>query len=37
MEIDLVVAIGACLTAFGMGYAGGSLVRIARKAIESID
>lgn len=26
-----------CLTAFGLGYAGGAIRRIARQAIESLD
>jgi hypothetical protein len=33
----MTIAIAACLTAFGIGYSGGALIRIARKAIESID
>jgi hypothetical protein len=35
MNIYLVV--GYCLSGFGIGYAGGSLIRIARRAIESCD
>lgn len=37
MAIDMTIAIAACLSAFGMGYAAGSLIRIARRAIESIE
>lgn len=29
--------VGCCIVAFGIGYGGGSLIRIARKAVESID
>jgi hypothetical protein len=29
--------IGLCFTAFGIGYAGGSIQRIARRAIETLD
>lgn len=29
--------VGYCLTAFGLGYAGGAIRRIARQAIESLD
>lgn len=29
--------IGLCLTAFGLGYAGGSLQRIIRRAVETLD
>lgn len=29
--------IGLCFTAFGLGYSGGSLQRIARRAIEILD
>jgi hypothetical protein len=29
--------IGYCLTAFGLGYAGGAIRRIARQAIESLE
>lgn len=35
--MTMTIAIAACLGAFGMGYAAGSLIRIGRKAIESID
>lgn len=37
MTVTMSIAIGACLAAFGLGYAGGSLIRIARKSIESLD
>ena len=29
--------IGLCFAAFGLGYAGGSIQRIARRAIEVLD
>lgn len=29
--------IAYCLTAFGLGYAGGAAIRIVRKAFESAD
>lgn len=29
--------IGMCFTAFGLGYAGGSIQRIARRAIETLE
>jgi hypothetical protein len=29
--------IGYCLTAWGIGYAGGSLISIGRRAIEAIE
>lgn len=29
--------VGYCLTAFGLGYAGGAIRRIARQAIEALD
>lgn len=29
--------VGLLFTAFGLGYAGGSVIRIARKAIESAE
>lgn len=29
--------IGYCLTAFGLGYAGGAIRRIARQAIEALE
>ena len=29
--------VGYCLTAFGLGYAAGSLQRIGRRAIETLD
>lgn len=29
--------IGLCFTAFGIGYAGGAIQRIARRAIETLD
>jgi len=35
--MTLLTVIASCLAAFGLGYAGGSAIRIARKAIESID
>jgi hypothetical protein len=35
MSVYLIV--GYCLTAFGLGYAGGAIRRIARQAIESLD
>lgn len=35
MSVGAVIAV--CLVAFGLGYAGGSVIRIARKAIECID
>lgn len=35
--MTVVDIVGYCLTAFGMGYAGGSIIRIARKAVESCD
>jgi hypothetical protein len=28
--------VGYCLTAFGLGYAGGSIQRISRRAIETL-
>lgn len=37
MTITMTIAITACLSGFGIGYAAGSLVRIGRKAIESLD
>lgn len=37
MTINMTTCIAACLSAFGLGYGGGSLIRIARKAIESCD
>lgn len=37
MTVTYTIAISACLAAFGLGYAGGSLIRIGRKAIESLD
>lgn len=37
MAIDMTTAIAVCLSAFGLGYAGGSLIRIARRAFESIE
>lgn len=37
MTVSMSMAIAACLSAFGLGYAGGSIVRIGRKAIESLD
>lgn len=37
MSYSMTVAISACLSAFGIGYAGGHLVRLARRAIESIE
>jgi hypothetical protein len=37
MDISMTMAITACLSAFGIGYAAGSVIRIGRKAIESID
>lgn len=35
--MSMFVVIGACLGAFGLGYAGGSTIRIVRKAFESLD
>jgi hypothetical protein len=29
--------IAACLSAFGIGYAGGAIIRIGRRAIEVLD
>lgn len=29
--------VGYCLSAFGLGYAGGAIRRIARQAVESLD
>jgi hypothetical protein len=29
--------IGYCLSAFGLGYAGGSLIRTVRRSIEILD
>lgn len=29
--------IGLCFSAFGLGYAGGAIQRIARRAIETLD
>lgn len=37
MTVTMSVAITACLSAFGLGYAAGSIIRIGRKAIESLD
>lgn len=37
MTITYGMAITACLSAFGLGYGAGSLIRIGRKAIESLD
>lgn len=37
MTITMPIAIAACLTAWGMGWAAGSMIRLARKAIESLD
>jgi hypothetical protein len=37
MNVTMTVAIASCLSAFGLGYAAGGLIRVARKAIESID
>lgn len=37
MSVTYGMAITACLSAFGIGYAAGSLIRIGRKAIESLD
>jgi hypothetical protein len=36
MAIDMTTTIASCLAAFGIGYGGGSLIRIARRAFESI-
>jgi hypothetical protein len=35
MSVALVVSY--CLIGFGIGYAGGSIIRIARKAVESCE
>lgn len=35
--MTVIQVVGYCLSAFGLGYAAGSLVRITRRAIESID
>lgn len=35
--MSAVTVVGYCLTAFGLGYAGGAIRRIARQAIESLD
>ena len=37
MTMTMGMCITACISAFGVGYAGGSLIRIGRKAIESLD
>jgi hypothetical protein len=37
MTVTMTVAITACMSAFGLGYAGGAIIRVARKAIESLD
>lgn len=37
MEVTMGMAIATCLAAFGLGYSGGSVIRIGRKAIESLD
>lgn len=36
MTIDVTIVIAACMAAFGLGFSGGSLIRIARQAIESL-
>jgi hypothetical protein len=33
----MTIAIASCVSAFGLGYAAGAVIRIARKAIESLD
>lgn len=35
--MTMTTAIVACMSAFGLGYAGGALIRLGRKAIESLD
>ena len=35
--MSMTIAIAACISAFGIGYGAGSLIRIGRKVIESID
>lgn len=35
--MTVIQVVGYCLSAFGIGYAGGSIVRIARRAIECIE
>jgi hypothetical protein len=37
MTVTMTMAIASCLSAFGIGYAGGAVIRIGRKAIESLD
>lgn len=37
MTIDMTISIAACLSAFGLGYSAGSLIRIVRRAFESIE
>lgn len=37
MTITMTVCISSCLTAFGLGYAGGAWIRITRKVFESLD
>lgn len=37
MAIDMPIVIAACMAGFGLGYAGGSLIRIVRRAIESLE
>jgi len=36
-SMTMTIAISACLSAFGLGYAAGSWIRLTRKAIESLD
>lgn len=37
MTFTLASGIAACIAAFGIGYAGGSTIRVMRKAVESLD
>lgn len=37
MTYSMSVVIAACLSAFGIGYAAGAAIRIARRAFESIE
>ena len=36
-QMSVYEIIGYCLSAFGIGYAGGAIRRIARQAVESLD
>lgn len=36
-SLSAIQIIGLCFTAFGLGYAGGAIQRIARRAIETLE